>query len=108
MRLYCPLEVKVEPDSVLGEKYEGFASEFEYATIPNSVASDYAAEISAAIQSEMLPEEEGRGLAIYIRDMPLEQKVEYLWSSVEVHDNKLCITPFTMWREPMGQHFCSQ
>ena len=88
IRLFCPLEVTTDPDSTLGEEYGEIVSEFENATIPNSVAADYKDEILAAIDKELHPEERERGLAKYLDDN-LAAKVSYIWPSVEVWNDKL-------------------
>jgi len=53
IKLYCPLEVKTDPDSMLGENHGDIVSEFEYATIPNSVAMDYEQAINEKIITDM-------------------------------------------------------
>ena len=88
IRLFCPLEVTTDPDSTLGEEYGEIVSEFENATIPNSVAADYKDEILAALEKELHPEERERGLAKYLDDN-LAAKVSYIWPSVEVWNDKL-------------------
>ena len=88
IRLFCPLEVTTDPDSTLGEEYGEIVSEFENATIPNSVAADYKDEILAALEKELHPEERERGLAKYLDDN-LAAKISYIWPSVEVWNDKL-------------------
>lgn len=88
IKLYCPLEVRTDPDSTLAEEYGEIVSEFEDAVIPNSVAADYKNEILAALEKERGPEEQERGLAAYL-DSGLAEKVSYIWPSVEVFDNDL-------------------
>lgn|GEM_PF-2359201 len=88
IKLYCPLEVKTDPDSTLGENHGDIVSEFEYATIPSSVAAVYKDEILAALEKEMHPEERERGLAKYL-DSDLAAKVSYIWPSVEVWNDEL-------------------
>lgn len=80
--------MRTDPDSTLGEEYGEIVSEFENATIPNSVAADYKDEILAALEKEMHPEEQERGLAKYL-DSDLAAKVSYIWPTVEVYNGDL-------------------
>jgi len=88
IRLFCPLEVRTDPDSTLGEEYGEIVSEFENAVIPNSIAANYKDEILAALDKELHPEERERGLAKYL-DSDLAAKVSYIWPSVEVWNDEL-------------------
>ena len=88
LRLVCPLEVKVDPDSTLAEDYGESVSGFWNAVIPNSVAADYRGKILAALEKEKGPDEQEHGLAKYL-DSDLADKVSYIWPSVEVFDNDL-------------------
>ncbi|MDL2232341.1 hypothetical protein LJC63_02005 [Ruminococcaceae bacterium OttesenSCG-928-L11] len=89
IRLFCPLEIKADPDSEFGEEYGDVVNEYDYATIPNYVARSYMNEINAAIAKEALPEEDGKGLAKYLDSAALAAKVSYIWPSVEIWEDKL-------------------
>lgn len=91
IKLYCPLEVKTDPDSTLGEDYGDIVNEYEYAAIPNDIAMRYTGEIQAAIIKDMHKHDEGeRGLAPYLHsdDGPAD-KVYSIKPSVEVWNDKL-------------------
>jgi len=91
IRLFCPLEVKTDPGSTLGEQYGDCLNELEYAyaTIPNSIAGGYSDAINAALEKEMRPEERVQGLAKYMDNFDLREKVSHIWPSVEVWNGEL-------------------
>jgi len=91
IRLYCPLEVRTDPDSTLGQQYGDCPNEFEYATISSSVARHYEREINAQIKRDMDGHgEQERGLAPYLDSgSGLKDKVYSIKPSVEVWNNEL-------------------
>jgi len=91
IRLFCPLEIKTDADSALGEEYSEYEQESDYAVIPNHVAGSYEDEILAAIEKNMsAPDELERGLAIYINsDSSLASKVYSIKPSVEGWNSEL-------------------
>jgi hypothetical protein len=89
IRLFCPLEVKTDSDSELGEEYGMGESKFGYAVISNDAAADFEDEILQALEKEHMPEEEGRGLAHYLGDEPYTSKVSYIWPTVEIWKGEL-------------------
>ena len=89
IRLFCPLEVKTDPDCELGEEYGDFVSEFGYATISNKIAARFEEEILEALEKEHMPEEGEKGLAYYSGDESFTSKVSYIWPTVETWKGKL-------------------
>ncbi len=83
IRLFCPLEIKTDPDSILGEENGMAVNEFGYAVISNYTAADYEDKILEALQKEHMPEEGDKGLAHYLNDESLAAKVSYIWPTVE-------------------------
>ena len=89
IRLFCPLEVKTDPDCILGEEYGDFVSEFGYATISNKIAARFEEEILEALEKEHMPEEGEKGLAYYSENESFAAKVSYIWPTVETWKGKL-------------------
>ena len=88
MKLYCPLEIKAEPQY---DEDEGFDyDDYDYEVIPSSCACGCEDEINAAIEKYSEPEEEHRGLMIYYDESsPVNEKVVSAFPSVEVRNGEL-------------------
>jgi hypothetical protein len=90
IRFLCPLKVQTDPDSELAAEYGEFSETFDMVDLPGFDHRLYEDKIRAAIDREHMPDEEGRGLAEYLREESgLVGKVTYIWPSVEAIEDGL-------------------
>ena len=88
MKLYCPLEILVEPQIYETDWDAPYEDDLE--VIPSSCACGCEDEINAAIQNYVEPDEIHRGLmAYYDEDSSLYEKVVSAVPSVEVRNGEL-------------------
>lgn len=88
MKLYCPLEIHVEPQYDKDEDFD--YDDYDYEVIPSSCAGGCEDEINKAIERYSEEEEIHRGLMIYYNEnSPVNEKVFSAFPSVEVRNGEL-------------------
>ncbi len=88
MKLYCPLEIKAEPQYDEDEDFD--YDDYNYEVIPSNCAGGCEDEINEAIEKYSVPEEKHRGLMIYYNeDSPVNEKVVSAFPSVEIRNGEL-------------------
>lgn len=88
MKLYCPLEIKAEPEIYESDWEESYEEDYEI--IPSVCARRYAEEINHEIEKYAEPEEKNRGLMIYYNEQSVvNEKIFSAIPSVEVKNGEL-------------------